>query len=62
MRRSLSILMLSLLLLTASGCAGHKELKAPCGPEETAEIPSSSAYAASTPCGPLIRQNGVSVF
>ncbi len=62
MRRSFSILILSLLLLTASGCAGYKERKAPCGPKETAAIPFSSAYAATTPCGPLIRQNGVSVF
>ncbi|OLP55793.1 hypothetical protein BJF92_09175 [Rhizobium rhizosphaerae] len=62
MRRFLSIILLSLLLLTASGCAGHKELKAPCASEEAARVSFSSAYAAPTPCGPLIRQNGVSVF
>ncbi|MDR6100494.1 hypothetical protein QE369_000672 [Agrobacterium larrymoorei] len=62
MWRTLFIVLLSVLLLTASGCAGHKELKAPCGADETAFVPSSSAYAASTPCGPLIRQSGVSVF
>ena len=66
MLRSLLVLTLGGFLATASGCAGHKELKAPCPDDKSARLFSSVAYAANpvatSDCGPLIRQDGVSVF
>ncbi|WP_037155802.1 hypothetical protein [Rhizobium freirei] len=62
MRRPTLVLVLGALLAAASGCAGHKELKAPCSAQNTASFFSSAAYAAETHCGPLIRQNGVTMF
>ncbi|OEC93603.1 hypothetical protein [Rhizobium sp. YK2] len=44
------------------GCAGHKELKAPCS-ASAGSIFSSSAFATDlTACGPMVRQNSVTVF
>ncbi|WP_349963400.1 hypothetical protein [Rhizobium sp. ZPR3] len=44
------------------GCAGHKELKAPCS-AAAGSIFSSSAFATDlTACGPMVRQNGVTVL
>lgn len=62
MLQSTFILALGALLATVSGCAGHKELKAPCSAENNASFFSSVAFAAETDCGPLIRQDGVTMF
>lgn len=59
---SLRILSLASLLLMGSGCAGHKELKAPCASEKATALLSSVAFADETSCGPMVRQTGVSVF
>ena len=62
MLRSTLVLALGTLLVVISGCAGHKELKAPCAAQNNASFFSSVAFAAETACGPLIRQDGVSMF
>lgn len=66
MIRPFLVLTLGGFLASASGCAGHKELKAPCANDKSTSLFSTVAYAASpvaaSDCGPLIRQNGVSVF
>lgn len=45
------------------GCAGHKELKAPCS-AETSSFFSSQAYASGVNdgCGPMVRQQAVTIF
>jgi hypothetical protein len=62
MLRSTFVLALGALLATVSGCAGHNELKAPCSARDNTSFFSSAAYAAETDCGPLVRQNGVTIF
>lgn len=62
MLRSILVFALGALLVTVSGCAGHKELKAPCSAQNHPGLFASIAFAAETDCGPLIRQNGVSIF
>jgi hypothetical protein len=62
MLRSTFVLALGALLATVSGCAGHKELKAPCSAENNAGFFSSVAYATDADCGPMIRQDGVTIF
>jgi hypothetical protein len=62
MLRSIFVLALGTLLVAVSGCAGHKELKAPCAAEKSASLFSSAAFATEAACGPLIRQDGVSMF
>lgn len=62
MLRPTLALALGTLLVAISGCAGHKELKAPCSPQNNTSFFSSAAYAAETDCGPLIRQDGVTTF
>jgi len=62
MLRPTLILTLGALIAAASGCAGHKELKSPCPAETSMSLFSSAAVAAGLDCGPLIRQDGVSVF
>lgn len=62
MLRPTLILILGALIAALSGCAGHKELKAPCRAESRMSIFSSAAIAADLGCGPLVRQDGVSVF
>jgi len=61
MLRSALVLVLGVLLATVSGCAGHKELKAPCSAEIKAGF-FSAAFATDADCGPLIRQDGVTTF
>lgn len=65
--RTVGIAGLATLIAALSGCAGHKELTAPCANKDVAQAAtntlfSSVAYAAGAPCGPLVRQAGVSVF
>ena len=45
------------------GCAGHKELKAPCSPQ-TSSVFSSQAYASGNndSCGPMVRQDAVTIL
>jgi hypothetical protein len=44
------------------GCAGHKELKAPCS-ASTETMFSSSAFATDlTACGPMVRQSSVTLI
>ncbi|WP_180227309.1 hypothetical protein [Rhizobium rhizogenes] len=45
------------------GCAGHKELKAPCS-AETSSVFSSQAYAGGIDdrCGPMVRQKAVTIL
>ncbi len=44
------------------GCASHKELKAPCT-ASAGSIISSSAFATDlSACGPMVRQNSVTVL
>ncbi len=62
MLRSILVLTLGTLLAAASGCAGHKELKAPCAAEKSAGFFSSVAFATEAGCGPLIHQDGISIF
>ena len=62
MFRTTLVLALGAFLAAASGCAGHKELKAPCAADKSASFFSSVAFATGADCGPLIRQDGVSVF
>lgn len=62
MLRSTLALALGALLATVSGCAGHKELKAPCSAQMRPSFFSSAAYATETDCGPLIRQDSVTLF
>jgi hypothetical protein len=62
MFRSTFVIALGALLATVSGCAGHKELKAPCSAQNNATLFSSAAFATEADCGPLIRQDGVSMF
>lgn len=65
MTRALLTLFTAGLILAASGCAGHKELKSPCtvsSEGKTAPWLSSLAYAGEADCGPLIRQDGVSAL
>ena len=62
MLRSTLALALGALLATVSGCAGHKELKAPCSADTHASFFSSAAYATEADCGPLIRQDSVTLF
>jgi hypothetical protein len=62
MHRSVLALALGALLATISGCAGHRELKAPCSAENSPSLFSSAAFAAEIDCGPLVRQDGVSMF
>ncbi|UWU26031.1 hypothetical protein N2601_32405 (plasmid) [Rhizobium sp. CB3060] len=62
MLRCTIVLALGALLASVSGCAGHKELKAPCSAQLSPSFFSSAAYAAETDCGPLIRQDGVTMF
>lgn len=63
MLKTLTILSTALALTVFSGCAGHKDLTAPCAEHDSA-IPlfSAIAFASDTSCGPMVRQNGVSVF
>jgi hypothetical protein len=63
--KALSIISAALALTVFSGCAGHKDLTAPCAEHDsTVEIPlfSAIAFASDISCGPMVRQNGVSVF
>lgn len=62
MLRATFVLALSAILATISGCAGHKELKAPCSAQNNTGFFSSAAYAADTDCGPLVLQDGVTMF
>lgn len=62
MLRATFVVALSAILATISGCAGHRELKAPCSAENSPSLFSSAAFAAETDCGPLVRQDGVSMF
>ncbi|NTI46137.1 hypothetical protein G6M06_32490 [Agrobacterium rhizogenes] len=45
------------------GCAGHKELKAPCS-AGISSVFSSQAYASGIGdrCGPMVRQEAVTIF
>ncbi|NTG38895.1 hypothetical protein G6K91_32035 [Agrobacterium rhizogenes] len=45
------------------GCAGHKELKAPCS-AETSSVFFSPAYASGVNdrCGPMVRQEAVTIL
>ncbi len=45
------------------GCAGHKELKAPCS-AGLGSVFSSQAYASGVNdrCGPMVRQEAVTIF
>ncbi|MGO4569450.1 hypothetical protein AB4Z52_31490 [Rhizobium sp. 2YAF20] len=45
------------------GCAGHKELKAPCS-VETSSFFSSQAYASGVNenCGPMVHQQAVTIL
>jgi hypothetical protein len=65
MLKVLTILSAALALTVFSGCAGHKDLTAPCSEHDSAiAIPlfSAIAFASDTSCGPMVRQNDVSVF
>ena len=65
MLKALSIFSAALALTVFSGCAGHKDLTAPCNEHDsTIVIPfiSSIAFASDTSCGPMVRQSGISVF
>ena len=65
MLKALSIISAALALTVFSGCAGHTDLTAPCTEHDSAvAIPlfSSPAFASDASCGPMVRQNGVSVF
>lgn len=66
MRSVLKILFLALVATTFAallGCAGHKELRAPCS-AAIRSVFSSQAYAAgiNDSCGPMIRQQSVTIF
>lgn len=45
------------------GCAGHKELKAPCS-VQTSTLFSSQAFAGESEgaCGPMVRQQAVTIL
>jgi len=60
----LTILCAALAISLFSGCAGHKDLRAPCAVTEGAMTTffSSFAFASDVSCGPLVRQSGVSMF
>lgn len=64
MLKLLTVFCVALALTVFSGCAGHKDLRAPCAAPKSAMISlfSSSALASSVSCGPLVRQSGVSTF
>ncbi|MCD2174946.1 hypothetical protein [Rhizobium sp. C4] len=64
MLKLLTVFCVSMALTVFSGCAGHKDLRAPCATPESAmtSLFSSSAFASSVSCGPLVRQSGVSMF
>lgn len=62
MQKIVTVFSAALLLTALSGCAGHKELRAPCSNDQISGHFSSVAYAADKDCGPLVRQAGVSVF
>lgn len=61
--RSLTLVSIAVVLAALSGCAGHRELKAPCAAGLRNAF-SSAAYAAGTasPCGPLVRQQSVTLL
>jgi hypothetical protein len=66
MTRMLRVLFLALAVAAFAalpGCASHKELKAPCS-AEIGSMFSSQAYASDigNRCGPMVRQQSVTVF
>lgn len=64
MLKLLTVFCVALALTVFSGCAGDKDLRAPCATSESgmASLFSSPAFASSVSCGPLVRQSGVSIF
>ena len=65
MLKVLSFFSAALALTMFSGCAGHKDLTAPCAEHDsTIAIPflSSIAFASDISCGPMVRQSGVNIF
>ncbi len=64
MLKLFTILCAALAISLFSGCAGHKDLRAPCAATDGAitSLFSSLAFASDVSCGPLVRQSGVSVF
>lgn len=65
MKRRLRVLVLGVAMAAFAalpGCASHKELKAPCS-ASGGSIISSSAFATDlTACGPMVRQNSVTLI
>ncbi|NTA59805.1 hypothetical protein G6L32_14275 [Agrobacterium tumefaciens] len=64
MRKIITILAAAVAATALSACAGHRELKAPCADDQgiVSSLLSSPAFASDVNCGPLVRQDGVSVL
>ncbi|API56801.1 hypothetical protein BMW22_35940 (plasmid) [Rhizobium leguminosarum] len=58
--RALPLALVLAAFAALPGCAGHKELKAPCS-RQSANFLSSDAYAGDglPSCGPMVRQSNV---
>lgn len=62
--RHISIIAVAIAIAALSACAGHKELKAPCANDgaTVSALFSSIAFASDVSCGPMVRQDGVTVL